>query len=191
MHHPEPSPVAAARPLARATRISTAIGVVAGALLVALAAQATVLIPGSPVPITLQGLAVLLVGGLLGPGAGAAALVLYLGLGAAGLPVFAPGGLPGAARLLGPTGGYLLAFPVAAAVTGALARPRAIGRSMAAALVGMLIIHAGGIAQLWILSGGLTTPVAATLPLVLADLVKVALAGLVIAALRGRFSSLR
>ncbi|MCH8255792.1 MAG: biotin transporter BioY, partial [Gemmatimonadetes bacterium] len=87
------------------------ISLVLGALLVALGAQMALPLPGTPVPVTLQVPAVLLVGGLLGPRMGAASLVLYLALGAAGLPVFAPMGAPGVARLFGPTGGYLLAYP--------------------------------------------------------------------------------
>ncbi len=86
------------------------IAVMLGTALVSLAAQVAVPIPGTPVPVTLQPLAVLIVGGLLGPALGASSLVLYLLLGAAGLPVFTPFGLPGVARLIGPTGGYLLAF---------------------------------------------------------------------------------
>src|SRR6185312_17244819 len=102
-------------------------------------------IPGSVVPATLQGLAVLVVGGVLGPAGGLMALLIYLAAGAAGLPVFAPIGLPGVSRLLGPTSGYLLAFPVAAMVTGALARRQAFLRCLLACLIGMVIIHAGGI----------------------------------------------
>ncbi|PYP08151.1 MAG: biotin transporter BioY, partial [Gemmatimonadetes bacterium] len=82
-----------------------------GAALVAAAAQVAIPLPGTPVPMTLQPLAVLLVGGLLGRWLGASSLLLYLALGAAGLPVFTPVGLPGVARLFGPTGGYLLAYP--------------------------------------------------------------------------------
>src|SRR6266581_3428914 len=89
--------------------------------LVAAAAQVAVPLPGTPVPMTLQPLAVLLVGGMLGPGLGAASLILYLVLGALGLPVFTPYGAPGIARLVGPTGGYLLAYPVAAFAVGNLA----------------------------------------------------------------------
>ena len=96
------------------------VAVVLGAALVAAAAQVTGVIPGTPVPFTLQPLAVLIVGGLLGPSLGASSLILYLVLGAAGLPVFTPIGLPGAARLIGPTGGYLLAYPVAAYAVGRL-----------------------------------------------------------------------
>jgi Uncharacterized conserved protein len=99
------------------------IEIAVGALLVAAAAQAAVPVPFSPVPMTLQPLAVLVVGGLLGASGGVAALVTYLALGVAGLPVFA-GGSAGVWHLAGPTGGYLLAFPVAAGVTGAL-----VGRS--------------------------------------------------------------
>src|SRR2546427_11028435 len=54
----------------------------------------------------------------LGPALGAASMILYLALGAAGLPVFTPYGLPGLARLFGPTGGYLIAYPVAAVAVG-------------------------------------------------------------------------
>src|SRR5256714_13643622 len=93
--------------------------VVVGALVVAAAAQAAVPLPGTPVPMTLQPLAVLLVGGLLGGPLGALSMILYLAMGAAGLPVFTPTvPLIGVARLFGPTGGYLLAYPIAAYATG-------------------------------------------------------------------------
>src|SRR2546426_6857578 len=85
--------------------IRRAAAVVLGAALVAAAAQLSVPLPGTPVPLTLQPLAVLVVGGLLGAPLGAASLLLYLALGAAGLPVFTPFRLPGLGRLLGPTGG--------------------------------------------------------------------------------------
>ena len=154
-----------------------------GAVAVALAAQASIDLPPSPVPITLQGLAVILVGVILGAREGAVALVLYLLAGMSGLPVFS-GGRAGAAWLLGPTGGYLLAFPIGAAVSGALARRHDLLRCFAAALAGMTIIHLGGIAQLSILSGGLTLPIRATAPLVAADLVKVVIATLLVSRFR-------
>ena len=160
-----------------------ALRIALGALVVAISAQAAIDLPGNPVPITLQGLAVILVGGILGAKAGTAALVLYLLAGMSGLPVFS-GGRAGAAWLLGPTGGYLLAFPLGAAVTGALARRREMVRCLGAALAGMVVIHLGGIAQLSILSGGLTVPFKATSPLIAADLVKVIIAALLIARLR-------
>src|SRR3989304_2936960 len=88
---------------ARVVRRSVAI--LGGALLVAVAAQFAVPLPGTPVPLTLQVPAVLLVAGLLGPRAGAASMAVYLGLGIAGLPVFAPIRAQGFARLPGPPGG--------------------------------------------------------------------------------------
>src|ERR671925_1054083 len=101
--------------------IRRAAAVVLGALLVAGAAQVAIPLPGTPVPMTLQPLAVLLVGGLLGGPLGALSMILYLAMGAAGLPVFTPTvPLVGVARLLGPTGGYLLAYPVAAWAVGAI-----------------------------------------------------------------------
>ena len=83
------------------------------------AAGAQIEIPNSPVPFTLQTLFVLLSGALLGPRLGTVSMLAYLGAGAAGLPVFSSFGF-GVARLLGPTGGYLLAFPAAAFVAGSL-----------------------------------------------------------------------
>ena len=102
-------------------RIAALVG---GAVLVAAAAQVSVPLPGTPVPMTLQPMAVLLVGGLLGARLGALSMILYLAMGAAGLPVFTPTvPLLGVARLFGPTGGYLLAYPVAAWATGWFADP--------------------------------------------------------------------
>lgn len=159
-----------------------AIAVIAGAALVALAAQIAVPLPGTPVPMTLQPLAVLLVGGWLGPRLGAASLVLYLALGIAGLPVFTPYGLPGAARLIGPTGGYLLAYPVAAFAVGALTGEGVgWGRVAVAVLVGLGLIHLGGAAQLLALTGSTASAWrAGTLPFMLGDLVKLAIAVLVL-----------
>src|SRR5947209_12474071 len=93
--------------------------VVAASLLVAFAAQVSFRVPFSPVPFTLQDLAVLLVGITLGSRLGAAALALYLAEGALGLPVFSPAAGPsGILHLLGPTGGYLLAYPLVAYLAG-------------------------------------------------------------------------
>ena len=107
-------------------------------------------------------------------------LVLYLALGAAGLPVFTPLGLPGVARLIGPTGGYLLAFPVAAYAVGRLAgRAPGLARAAGAALAGLALIHLGGLTQLGLLSGSLEQAARfGTLPFLLGDAVKLAVAAL-------------
>lgn len=91
--------------------------IIAGALAVAVAAQLSVPVPGSPVPQSLQTLAVVVVGGVAGWRRGMGALLLYLGMGAAGLPVFAEGA-SGASRLWGPTAGYLWGFVAGAGVAG-------------------------------------------------------------------------
>jgi len=164
-----------------------ALVVALGAALVAIAAQIAIPLPGTPVPMTLQPLAVLLVGAWLGAGLGAASLILYLALGAAGLPVFTPYGLPGIARLLGPTGGYLLAYPVAAFAVGRLvgatdpARKPGVARLCVAVFTGLVLIHLGGLAQLLILTGSASDALRlGTLPFVIGDLVKVVIAVLVL-----------
>ena len=158
-----------------------------GALLVALAAQVSIPLPGTPVPMTLQPMAVLLVGGLLGARLGALSMILYLAMGAAGLPVFTPTvPLPGIARLMGPTGGYLLAYPVAAWVTGWLTLGWQPGvntptvasavRVTLAVLAGLVLIHLGGLAQLAILTGNVSGAARlATWPFLLGDLLKLAI----------------
>lgn len=100
--------------------VAIPLAVLVFAALTALGAHVAVPLGFTPVPMTLQTLFVLLAGVLLGPAAGAASQLLYLGLGVAGVPVFAMGaaGLP---WLLSPTGGYLMAFPAAAALAGWIA----------------------------------------------------------------------
>jgi len=198
MHPSEVRSAAEARTQAATRLVPRVIAVVVGAAVVALAAQVAVPLPFTVVPLTLQPLAVLVVGGLLGATGGAAALTLYLAAGAAGLPVFA-GGAAGALHLIGPTGGYLLAYPVAAAVTGWLSR-RADGRTggpavalvLLASVLGMVVIHVGGVAQLALLAGD--TAAAFRLgfvPFFANDLVKVGLAALLILLLRPRLRSIR
>jgi biotin transport system substrate-specific component len=177
---------AGARPRVGAARRGLAIA--AGALVVAVAAQVTVPVPMSPVPMTLQPLAVLAVGGVLGARAGAAALVLYLGMGLLGLPVFAAG-TAGVGRLLGPTGGYLLAFPVAAALTGFLAgRGPGVLRTLLACAAGMVAIHLGGVAQLTLLGGDPALALrVGFVPFLTGDLLKIGLAAAAILVVGGRF----
>ena len=164
--------------LARA-RTHTATKVLVFAIATALAAQVAIPIPGTPVPLALAPMAVVLAGLWLGPAAGAASMALYVLAGAAGLPVFAPLGLPGLARLFGPTGGYLLAYPAAAAVAGLVARrfPLTAGR-IGAALLGMAVIHLGGVAQLTLLTGSAATGVLlGSTPFIVMDVVKACVAG--------------
>jgi len=136
--------------LPRAGWVSDAALVFGAALLTALASRIAVPLPWTPVPLTLQTFAVLLSGMVLGAGRGFLSQVLYLAAGASGLPVFA-GGAAGVATFAGPTGGYLLAFPVAAAITGALAErgwDRRFVTTVAAMLLGSGVIFACGLAML-------------------------------------------
>jgi biotin transport system substrate-specific component len=123
---------------------------VASTALVALCAHISIPLGFTPVPITLQPFAVLLLGLLLAPEISFAALTLYLLEGAAGLPVFSPHGLGGIAQLFGPTGGYLLAAPFAAAVAGLVYRAgkRRFLFALAGAAIGDLILLAIG--ALWL-----------------------------------------
>ena len=91
-------------------------------VVVALAAHVSIPLPFTPVPLTLQPLAVLAVGLALGPIEGFLTMLAYLAEGAMGLPVFSPTGPGGLAQLLGPTGGFLMAYPLFAAVVGGLAQ---------------------------------------------------------------------
>ena len=153
----------------------TVIGVVGFAAMMAVGAQIAIPIPGTPVPFTLQPLAVVLAGLCLGPAAGAGSMALYILIGALGAPVFSPIGAPGVLRLIGPTGGYLLAAPAAAAIAGLVARRfPAFGGRMLAAFLGIATLYLGGVAQLELLTGSLERAAAmGTVPFILADLGKV------------------
>jgi biotin transport system substrate-specific component len=185
MSSESPATISSPAPASRLSRWAQLAGPIAlGALVVAVAAQFAVPVPFSPVPMTLQPLAVLVVGGLLGAAGGVSALVLYIALGALGLPVFAAGG-SGILHLLGPTGGYLLAFPVAAGITGALVRraPRSVLMVLLACALGMVLIHAGGVAQLALLGGDPTVAFrVGFIPFLTGDLLKVGLAAAIILA---------
>ena len=133
--------------------------VIGASLFVALCARVTIPLPFTPVPLTLQNFGVLVVGFMLGSRRGFAALALYLAEGAAGLPVFNPHGLGGVAQILGPTGGYLMAYPFVAGLAGFIfERGRrtfasaAFGGFLAEVLLfafglGWLAIYTGSIAQ--------------------------------------------
>ena len=168
-----------------------ALAVAAAALVVAASAQVSVPVPLSPVPMTLQPLAVLAVGGVLGAAGGGAALVLYLALGLLGLPVFFAGGA-GIGHVLGPTGGYLLAFPAAAAVAGRFAGTSpTLGRVLLGCALAMVVIHAGGAAQLALLGGdpGFALRVG-FVPFLTGDLLKIGIAAAVILGLGPKLRAL-
>ncbi|MDQ3168507.1 MAG: biotin transporter BioY [Acidobacteriota bacterium] len=172
--------------MAAGTELSTAIraaGVMFMIALTAAAAQISFPIPGTAVPFTLQPMIVILAGAALGSRLGAASQMGYLALGIIGLPIFAASPLlpQGAARLLGPTGGYLMAYPLAAFVTGLLAErgfDRRIGTSIIAMLAGVAVIYAGGLTWLATMHvGDATLAIAAgAAPFLVADLCKAILA---------------
>jgi biotin transport system substrate-specific component len=150
--------------------------IVCASAFVALCARLSVPLPYTPVPLTLANFGVLLVGVLLGSKRGFAVMALYLAQGAAGLPVFSPAGPGGVAQLLGPTGGYLLAYPVAAFVAGWIAErgDGKFGRFLVAALAAEILIFAGGIGWLMVLTRGAEQAVTFGLyPFMFAEIIKV------------------
>jgi biotin transport system substrate-specific component len=183
-----------ARPLVR-----DGLLVLAGTGLLALCARISFPIPTTPVPITMQTFAVLLLGALYGPRLGAATMLLYLAEGLAGLPVFAggrsawsPSSVPGLPVIVGPTAGYLLAWPLAAALVGALAArgwDRRIVSAVPAMLLGNLLILFGGFVWLatatWLIGGSANVPAllaASVWPFLPGDAIKIALAALALPA---------
>jgi len=179
---------------ARGGSAETALGIrIASVLFITVltivAAQFSIQLPFTAVPLTLQPTVVLLGGLALGSRLGSASQILYLAAGIAGLPVFAASALlpPGPLRLLGPTGGYLMAYPIAAFVTGYLAErgfDRKYVTSVAAMLVGLLAIYAAGVAWLGMFarSGDAGAPglsaafFAGVYPFIVPDLIKLAIA---------------
>jgi biotin transport system substrate-specific component len=128
--------------------------VLAGALFIYLTARVSIPIPGNPVPLTLQNLGVLLVGGALGLRRGGAAAFLYVALGVVGLPFFAEG-RGGLEVIRGATGGYLVGFVVAAALVGWLAElgwDRRLGGALGATALGTLAIYAIGVPWLGVVA---------------------------------------
>lgn len=162
-----------------------ALSVLFVAALTAAAAQLSFPLPFTPVPFTIQPMVVLIGAAVLGSRLGTLSQVLYLMLGLVGLPVFAfsPELPQGFARMLGPTGGYLMAYPLAALVTGWLAEQgmdRRYLTSILAMAVGLSVIFAGGV--LWLTSTvGLSTALATGLyPFIIVDVIKIVAAGLVL-----------
>jgi len=151
---------------------------VLGSIFVALCAQVS--IPMLPVPMTLQTFAVLVVGAAFGSRLGAATLTLYMLEGVAGLPVFAEF-KSGPAILLGPTGGYIVGFIIAAALVGWFAErgfDRNIWKMLLAMLCGAASLYVPGLLWLAYLIGGEAAVQYGLLPFVWGDLVKAALAAM-------------
>lgn len=179
--------VLAGRSATGATRVGA---VAAAAVLTAVAAQFSIPLPFTPVPLTLQPTLVLLAGVALGARAGAASQLAYLAIGALGAPFFAwsPALLPGLGRLFGPTGGYLLCYPLAAWLVGHLVeRSQARGsrsggvtaKAVLAMVAGLGPIYLGGMASLMAFTATEGWTVAfqiGVLPFVGADVIKIALA---------------
>jgi biotin transport system substrate-specific component len=170
--------------------ITRATAVMFVTVLTIVAAQISIPLPFTPVPFTLQPMLVLLGAAALGSRLGASSQIIYLALGIAGIPVFAASPvLPqGVARLLGPTGGYLMSYPIAAFVTGYLAE-RGLDRryltSVLAMGAGLAIIFVSGV--LWLAFGvphtGLSAAIASGLvPFLPADILKLFLAATVLPA---------
>lgn len=163
-----------------------AIGVAVFAIATAFGARVALPLPGTPVPFTLQVVCVILAGAVLGARLGAASQALYIAVGALGAPIFAAGG--GLPYLLGPTGGYLIAFPVAAYLVGSIAgRSRGAALLAAALAAGVVTIHAGGAAWLAILTGDLELALEYGVgPFLMMDVVKIGLALLIALRVRPR-----
>ncbi|MBZ5553329.1 MAG: biotin transporter BioY [Acidobacteriia bacterium] len=153
--------------------------------LMALSSRLSLPLPFTPVPVTGQTLAVLLLSGLLGMRMAISVQLLYLAQGLAGLPVFAPGATWGFARLLGPTGGYLAGFVAAAAIVGWMA-DRGYGKRLGSALVmvlsGNLAILAVGVPWLkWVMQVDWGQAVTLGMwPFLIGDLYKIVLAAMLL-----------
>ena len=167
--------------LPRSNALTDTLLVIAASLVTAAAAQIEIRLPWTPVPITGQTFAVLLSGTLLGSRRAFLGQCLYLLEGAMGLPFFA-GGAAGVARLLGPTGGYLIAFPFAAAMTGAFAEhalDRTPARMFLIMIAGSIVIFGLGLGQLSRFVPGSSLLASGLLPFIPGDLIKAALAAAV------------
>ncbi len=152
---PAPPASASLRPFAETLPGKAALAIVAS-LFVAAAAHISIPLPFTPVPLTLGNMAVILVGLFLSPSLAFAALIAYLAEGAAGAPVFNPGGLGGVHQLVGPTGGFLFAYPLAAVAASAAVRAfsRVSSRFVAATLaatLGTALVMFFGVAWLGLL----------------------------------------
>ena len=157
--------------------------IAAGAMLIGLTAQVKVFLPFSPVPITGQTFAVLMLGALLGSRRGALGALLCIIAGIAGLPVFAAGA--GLTALAGPTGGYLVGFVFAAYLTGKLAEKgwdRRVGTTILAMVLGNIVIHTFGVLWLSFLIGLRQAIIVGSYPFIIGDVLKIILAAMILPA---------
>jgi biotin transport system substrate-specific component len=163
--------------LVRGRAAANMLLVIGASALIAIAAQIAIPLPFTPVPLTLQPLAVIFIGVALGSTRGAAAAALYLLEGLSGLPVFAQGH-GGPMWLAGATAGYLFSYPAAAWLAGFVSE-RGWGSNIVRAISGMLlalgVIYLGGWSWLAALTDMRTAFVAGVAPFVVADIVKVAI----------------
>jgi biotin transport system substrate-specific component len=139
----------------RSLGLAKQAGLVVGAsAVIAVCARLVLPLPFTPVPLTLANFGVLLVGLALGSKRGFAAAALYLGWGAMGLPVFSPAGPGGLAQLLGPTAGYLWAYPIVAFLAGWIAERAtpSFARNLLAGVVGEVVLFASGLSWLAIVT---------------------------------------
>jgi biotin transport system substrate-specific component len=169
------------------TRYRDILLIVACGSLMGVLAQVAVPLPFTPVPVTGQTLGVLLIGALLGSRRGALAMLVHLAEGLAGLPVFAEANSAwtstrmGVPTIVGPTAGYLLAFPVAAFVVGWLAErgwDRRLLTAAAAMLVGQAVIYGGGLTWLAAYVGWERAIPLGMLPFLSGDALKLVLAAM-------------
>jgi biotin transport system substrate-specific component len=165
--------------------------VIGASVFVAACAHLSIALPFTPVPITLQNFAVILIGMLLGPVAGFSAMVLYLAEGAIGLPVFTPHTAGGVTHLLGPNAGYLFSYPLAAAVAGSVVRAmqRVTSRFRSAlvastvASLPIFILGAGWLSHLLHLSAPETWALAVA-PFLIGEVIKITAAAGIFSALQ-------
>lgn len=155
-------------------------GIVIGAsAVIAVCARLVLPLPFTPVPLTLANFGVLLVGLALGSKRGFAAATLYLAWGAMGLPVFSPAGLGGIAQLVGPTGGYLMAYPVVAFVAGWLSErgTASFGRNVVSGFVAEIVLFGAGITWLAVITSSWQRALAFGLvPFFFAEIMKIMVA---------------
>jgi biotin transport system substrate-specific component len=171
-------PHAVAQNLVRGRAAANVLLVVGATLFIALAAQISVPLPFTPIPMTMQPLAVILVGVTLGANRGAATAMLYLLEGFSGLPFFALGHA-GVLWAVAPTAGFLWSYPLAAWVAGRFSELNwgaTTLRAIAGMLAALAIIYAGGWSWLAMITSPSSAFFAAVVPFVFADIVKVALA---------------